>query len=907
MVQRPTGVVTFFFSDIEGSTRLWEECPDEMPIALERHDDILRSAIESHHGYIFSRSGDAFAAAFGRPEDAVDAAIVAQRVLATEPWPGSTTIRVRMGLHTGSAQERGGDYFGQAPNRAARVMSAGHGGQVVVAESTASLVDHVAFDDLGRHRLKDLSGAEHLYQLVVEGLTAEFPRLRTVDAAPGNLPSIGTTLVGRDNEVKEVADLVRAHRLVTLTGVGGVGKTRLAFQVAAELVDEYGDGVWSVELAQVDDQASVADAVATALGVRPQAGRSVTDSVVAALIGRRILLVLDNCEHVIDAAAGVVEAILGATADVSVITTSREGLGLRSEHVWAVPSLDVRGGADSAAVQLFVERAEAVVAGFTLDDPGDREVVTEICVSLDGIALAIELAAARMVSMNPTEVRDRLDDRFRLLSGTRRSRGRHQTLRQAVAWSYDLLDDDERVMLDRCSTFVGGFRLTAATDICGEGFDEYAVLDLLESLVRKSLITAEQVSGQTRYELLETIRQFARERLDSTPTEVDRIRARHARFYANEVMRYQVLWAGPNQPVALEWVAVELANLRSAFRWAADAGDVVTATAIAAHTVPLSCWVLVFEPISWAAEVLDAAVVADVPQLPRLYTSASFSMFTEGGQSAVDLASAAVALEGDPRYDPFEPGWSQLWEVGANVYAGHLERSADLASELARRPGVARVAGLMMMVVTLPAVGRAEEARLIADETLEAARALGNPHWIAMALLGAGRAFADTDPVLALERLREGLELTRATGQIFFENTVARDAGVLEGSHGDLDQALDLFDSAIDACHRSGSLPAAAALLASLVVLTDRMGEYEMAATIYGTTHGHAVIDWEPHLGGVVDDLRAELGDQRFDECVGIGTAMEFGERVQHARQQIRALRMRQIKASRRRPARPPR
>ena len=304
---------------------------------------------------------------------------------------------------------------------------------------------------------------------------------------------------------------------MTLTGVGGVGKTRLAVQVAAELTGEFPDGVWLVELAPVGDPAVVADVVATELGVTPQAGFAMVDRIAQALSGRRLLVVLDNCEHVLDAAGDLVETILARTTTVKVIATSREGLRVAAEQLWVVPSLDVGAGAASAAVELFVARARAVVAGFAVHDEADSAAVTEICRRLDGIPLAIELAAARMVSMNPAEVVQRLSDRFRLLSGSRRGLERHQTLRHAVQWSYDLLDDDERAVLDRCSVFAGGFDVAAATHVCGDvGFDEYTVLDLLDSLVRKSLVTTEQISGHTRYAMLETIRQFAEDQLAAT-------------------------------------------------------------------------------------------------------------------------------------------------------------------------------------------------------------------------------------------------------------------------------------------------------------------------------------------------------------------------------------------------------
>ena len=324
---------------------------------------MLRSAIEAHGGWLFKHTGDGVCAAFGSARAAIDAAVEAQQTLG---------LPVRMGIATGEAERRGDDYFGPVLNRTARVMAAGHGGQILVAASTAAVVSGVDLVDLGEHRLRDLSGVEHLFQVRADGLRVEFPPLRTLDAVPGNLPVQTTSFVGRDVEVKELAELVRAHRLVTLTGVGGVGKTRLAVQVAAELAGEFPDGVWLVELAPVGDPAAVPDAVAAALGVTPQAGLTVTDSIAQALSGRRLLIVLDNCEHVLDAAADLVETILARTATVTVIATSREGLRVAAEQLWPVPSLDVAGGADSAAVELFVERAQAVNPDFASDDDGRR-------------------------------------------------------------------------------------------------------------------------------------------------------------------------------------------------------------------------------------------------------------------------------------------------------------------------------------------------------------------------------------------------------------------------------------------------------------------------------------------------------------------------------------------------------
>ncbi|HZE15637.1 MAG TPA: AAA family ATPase, partial [Mycobacterium sp.] len=331
--------------------------------------------------------------------------------------------------------------------------------------------------------------------------------------SPGNLRAATTSFIGRESEVAELQAAVKAHRLVTLTGVGGVGKTRLATEVAARLADEFPDGVWFFDLAAVADPAAVPDAVAAVLGIIQQPGKSVADSVAAALEGRVRLLVFDNCEHVLDAAAGLVEAILAASATVTILATSREGVGVSEEQLWRVPSLDVNSGTQSAAVNLFVDRAHSVVADFSLAQPGEADAVVEICRRLDGIPLAIELAASRMASMTASDVRDRLDQRLRLLVGSRRALSRHQTLRHAVAWSYDLLDDAEKVLLDRCSVFAGGFDLESACAVAGSDQDEFEVLNLLDALVRKSLLVADRSSGHARFSMLETIRQFAEEEL----------------------------------------------------------------------------------------------------------------------------------------------------------------------------------------------------------------------------------------------------------------------------------------------------------------------------------------------------------------------------------------------------------
>jgi predicted ATPase len=861
---------------------LWQQDEAAMRSALSRHDQLLRKVIAEHDGMVFSAMGDGMAAAFGSASAAVAAAVTAQRLLAAEEWATAIPLRVRMGLNTGEAEWRDGDYFGTVVNRAARLMAIGHGGQVLCSAATVELVGdaQLGLTDLSEHRLRDLDRPMHVFQVGA----GSFPALRSLDRLPGNLPDQVTSFVGRQAEVAELVGVVGGHRLVTLTGTGGVGKTRLALQVAAELAGGFADGAWLVELAPVGDPAAVADAVATALGVTPQAGSSVADSVAVALSGRQMLVVVDNCEHVLEAAAEVVETILASTKAVKVMATSREGLRAAGEHLWPVPSLEVADGVGSAAVELFVERARAVLPGFELGEPQAAAAVIEICRRLDGMALAIELAAARMVSMNPAEVRDRLDDRFRLLSGRRRGLARHQTLREAVGWSYDLLGEDERMVLHHVSVFAGGFDLAAAVAVVGPySGDEYGLLDVVDSLVRKSLVTAEQVSGHTRYGLLETIRQFAEEQLAATGT-IGEIRDLHARYFAQLAVAHWGMWDGPGQRVALDWVDVEFANLRAGFRWAADQDDLATAAAIAAYTAMLAWPLELYEPAGWAEEILEAARAADLTQLPRLYTAASLCAFTGRAEAAVGYAQAAVALEADARFDGFEPAWSHTREATAHMVAGRLDRCIEIWAHLSAQSGPAQLMGRCGLLSQLPAAGRAEEAMAIAADTLIAARAHGNPFIVAMALLGSGLTFASADPARALRFFRDGLIYAQQHRLSLFQAAIAQTSAGLEAAHGDLGQALALFDASLDSVHRAGNVSSVGGALAHLAVCFDRIDRPDVAATLYGASTHQAIGLLVVDLPAVVDHLRAALGDAVFDQCAATGAAMDLGEAVAYAR-----------------------
>jgi class 3 adenylate cyclase len=462
-VQPPSGTVTLLFTDIEGSTRFWEEAPEVMSTALTRHDELVRAAIGGSSGYVFKALGDGFCATFTSAGDALRAATEIQSAINAEPWADPVRLKVRIGLHTGECEERDGSYFGAAVNRTGRLMSTAHGGQIVLSGLTAQLVRDslptgAELRDLGRHRLKDLGQPEAIYEFDPPGASADFPPLRSLDNPdrPNNLPVQVNSFVGRERELADTRELVRQHQLVTLSGPGGSGKTRLAIQVGAELIDRANGGVWLVELGAVEDPELVAPSVATVLGVREEAGRSVMETLTEALRERRLLLILDNCEHLLTACAQLVNGLIRSCPLVHILATPREPIGLSAQHLFTVPTLSLppgrqvidcaESGREYESVQLSVDRAVRIQPSFTLNDANAAAVVS-VCRRLDGIPLAIELAAARLRSLSIFDIDDRLDDRFSLLgAGGRSGQARQQTLRALVDWSYGLLDESERTI-----------------------------------------------------------------------------------------------------------------------------------------------------------------------------------------------------------------------------------------------------------------------------------------------------------------------------------------------------------------------------------------------------------------------------------------------------------------------------
>jgi predicted ATPase len=866
-------VVTFLFTDVEGSTRRWEADPDEMRVALAAHDKVLRRAIEGHGGLLFKHTGDGVCAAFASPKSAVDATVTAQRNL---------KLPVRMGIATGEAELREGDYFGAVLNRAARVMAAGHGGQVLLAESTASLLSGVELVDLGPRRLRDLPMPIGVFQLRATGLRTDFPPLRALDTTPGNLREATTSLIGRGSDVSEIAAAVRSHRLVTLTGVGGVGKTRLALEVAAKLADEFPDGVWFIELAAVTDPAAVPDAAAAVLGITQQPGKTVIESVAAALEGRVRLLVIDNCEHVLDAAADLIEATLMRSATVSVLATSREGFGVAEEQVYPVRSLDT-AGVKSAAVSLFIERAQSIAPGFCLVDGDEAAAVTEICQRLDGIPLAIELASSRMASMTVSEVRDRLDHRFRLLVGSRRGLERHQTLRQAVAWSYDLLADSEKSLLTRCSVFAGGFDLESACTE-GESDDDYAVLDLLDALVRKSLLVVDRSSRRTRFFMLDTIRQFAEEQLIASDAAED-ARAAHARYFAQREADVLALWDSPRQREAYTWFATELANLRTAFRWAADHRKLDEAATIATYAAFLGYLVENYEPIAWAEELIDTARAVEHERLIFLYAVATQCWFLGRIEEAVRYSDAGqAAMRAGRGEGPF--GFDAMM---ANPYLaiGQPDRAVEWCRtqlDSTRNPHI-NITSFLVLALTI--AGRDDQAVAASDGLPEAAEASRNPHAHSLALMAYGFAWRNADPDRALEAMQRGLVVAQHSGNRFNESHLTANLAQLEVEHGDPLSALDHIGLAIRHLHDSGNIVTIRSPLTNLAIFLDRLGRSEAAAIIAGFAFSPLTAASFPNINTAIAHLRQMLGEVAYASLARMGEVMSTAAMVSYAYDQI--------------------
>lgn len=771
-------MVAFLFTDIEGSTQRWDRHRQAMDGAVKRHDSIVRDAIEGHSGYVFKTVGDAFCAAFASASDAVEAAIDVQRGLANEDFASVEGLRVRAGLHVGEASERDGDYFGPAVNRVARLMSIGHGGQVLLSGTMRGLTDArlpagTSLVDFGLRRLKDLTEPEHVWQLTIDGLRTEFPPLASLDARPNNLPEQLTRLIGREADLKEIESLVAQHRLVTLLGSGGVGKTRLALQAAADLLDRNPDGVWFVDLARLTDPELVPSVVAQAIGMTQAQGRRVDEALLDWLKRKQLLLILDNCEHLVDAAARLADAIMRSCPDVRILATSRQALGIDGEVVYRLPSLAVPLNAPRmrasellqfGAIDLFVERASAADTRFSLTDD-TAPIIADICARLDGIPLAIELAAARVKVLSIPNLAKRLDDRFKILTGgARTALPRQKTLTALIDWSYNLLTPQEQTLFARIAIFAGGFSLDAATAVCaGNGLDEADILDLLASLTDKSLVVADTTGESERYRLLESTRAYAIGKI-AEADESERLARSHAEYFRDRAQTADETYASSATWAWLVREETELDNYRAALEWSLT-GE---------KDVPLG-----------------AAIAGS---RDRVWTLGGLSV---EGRYWIGRAQAGLDESAYPREA------ARLWLALAMFSHAKPKRDhAARALALYESQGDRRMSAWALFYVAfgLFQMGQIDEADRECGRSLSAMREFGDRRGVAACLNLRGLAYRSPgkDVAQASKVFAEAIDIHKSMGDEIGTGTVIGNLAELEFLGGNTEQALALVREALE-------------------------------------------------------------------------------------------------------------
>jgi predicted ATPase/class 3 adenylate cyclase len=898
----PAGTVTFLFTDIEGSTRLWESVPDAMEVALERHNRLLTEVIANHGGVVVTSrgEGDSFFAVFASAAAAVEAAGACQLRLGSEPWPAGAALRVRMGLHTGEASVHEGDYVEHAPiNRCARVKAAAHGGQVLLTKTTRDLVEGrlgsgFGLQRLGEFRLRDLSQPELIYQLTHANLPADFPPIRTLAERTSNLLLQVSSFVGRDRELSEIRALMASCRLVTLTGAGGCGKTRLGLQLAAELLDGSGDGVWLVELAALSDEQAVVPAISEALGMARQPGRPVLEALLDALAPQAMLIVLDNCEHLIGACAKAADAILRRCPKVHLVATSREPLGIGGETIYRVPPLSLPEPGDtgvqaesSDAVALFVDRARAHGTSLSIDEQ-TGPLIAAICARLDGLPLAIELAAARLPSLSLNGLADRLDQRFRLLTGgSRTAPERQQTLRATVEWSYSLLHGAERLLLRRLPVFAESFGLDAVEAVCGFGdIEALDVTGLLGSLVDKSLVVAESAGPVLRYRLLDTIRQFAADRLAEDGDEAAAMAAAHCQHFLVLAEAAALHLTGPDQGRWLARLDADQANLRRAAAHAASRPD-GTAQVLRLGVALHRYWM--------ARSREEEAAALLLPVLDRPEASADPELF---GTALVTAATVACRVD-----------MARALQLG------------EQALKLARQLGADRL--LINTLAALSAVyylaGEPERGLSLGQEAVQCARQLGDDVLLGVSLMNYLLCDALIGPTDAGPLFTEAIACAQRSGDHLLASNLNNDAGVYALRTGDIHAAraylqhaaqamraiggeiLDLpinmgwvlrqdndpdgarssLEAALRMSRRIGDHTGIAYASLGLACLAADVGDWHRAAVLHGAAQaflGPTGQPWQElearYRRESIDQVRTHLGQEQFEQAHAEGMAL---------------------------------
>ena len=873
-MQDPTAVTTFLFTDIEGSSRLWEQEPEQMRAALASHDACARGAVADHRGRVVKMTGDGMHAVFDDPLDAVEAAVQLQHSLQV-PQEG-VALRIRCGLHAGVSERRDNDYFGAAVNRAARIMNAAHGGQVLLSQAIASLIASrlpadVTLRDLGRLKLRDLASPEHVHQVVHPALRSDFPALRSLETFPNNLPQQVTPFVGRARELDEIKALVARQRLVTLFGSGGLGKTRLSLQMAADVLDEYPDGVWLVELAPLRDARLVPQAVASVLGVVEEAGRPVVEALEKFVVERCLLIVLDNCEHLVQACAELAARLLRAGSRLKILASSREPLRITGECTYAVPSLAVPAADRKITVpalmtfesaHLFVERAAAARSTFRLTSE-NAAAVAEICRNLDGIPLALELAAARVRTMSVDDIVARLGDRFRLLkSGDRTASLRQQTLRASIDWSHDLLSEPERALLARLAVFAGGWTLDAAEAVGATAQIEAAdVLDLLGALTEKSLVELDPPGA--RYRLLETVRQYAHERLDERP-DADDAGDRHLGFYLAMAESASAQLTGPEQGAWLARLDVERENLLAAHAWCSHGERNTEAGLRLVSAVKLY--------------LINRGLLT---LLHRITVEAL-------GRRPVQIRSLARcrALHTAGQLD------CHMGRYGGAL--AYLKESLSIAREIDDKRRATAV--LQALALALLGSGDSKAARVHLEEAIELARALGDKHQLAGALNGLGQLYRGEGTLDAAEPIYlDVLTIARELGDREIVCVALLNLAMVSIGRNRADGVPAMLLEVLDVAAELGSKPAGQSAVEVCAGLAAASADWPRAARFFGVAEaqtGSTGIHRDPtdeaFLAPLIEAARGALGEEAFTRATDAGRRLPYEIAIAEARDWLR-------------------
>ena len=906
-----TDDTTLLFTDIEGSTRLWETEPQRMSLALARHDAMARTAVEDHGGIVVKMTGDGFLAAFGNAVDGLTACLALQHALEDATRTNGIPLRIRCGLHQGPVEHRDDDYFGPPVNRTARLMAVGHGGQILVSQAIvdslgAELPTGITLRDLGHVRLKDLTAPEHVYQIVDPQLRRDFPPLRSLEATPNNLPQQLTSFVGREREMTQVKELLGTTRLLTLLGMGGLGKTRLSLQVAADLMDNFADGAWFLDLAPIRDPSLVVSEAAQALGVQEEGGRPLVQTLCAHLRDRKVLIVLDNCEHLVAACANLANTLLRAAPGLRIIATSREALRVPGEQTYPVLPLavpDASVGFDalarSDAVQLFVDRARLHKPWFWLTEE-EAPAVAELCSRLEGIPLALELAAARMRTLSVADINKRVRDRFKLLTGGGRVLlERQQTLRALVDWSYDLLDANERVLFDRLCVFAGSFDLESAEEVCG--IDPLApedVLDLLTSLVDKSLVMAETTGEASRFRTLETIRDYARERLVQRD-EITTMATRHCDRFLTFAKAARAGVAGPEQAEWTQRLETELDNLRAAISRSLE-GRVDPVLSVKFEVALMSFWMSRGYSTEGRGYVrgslaLPAVLASDVAHGHALYVGAALANCQSDHAEAAEMLEKCLQLRRQiGNAVDIAATLSTLslvrLNVGDPVSAREGEEEAlGIFRQLGDRTGEA--IGLVHLGQIAMHVGDDEQASGYFEQCLVIATELGDAEIRSECERMLGEIALDASSIeAARSRFVRSLEVCRQAEAKRDEATSLWWLGKADVEAGDLDVARSRFTTALEAFRAFEMNAEIIGCLEDFAGLAGRRGQAEEAAGLFGAAEAlrerRALVRpprSERRWRNAVAVARASLDGAAFDAAWAVGRQWSLDQAIRRA------------------------